>query len=153
MSSGGKAEQGGEEIAAAAPTGLPPAHHHHHGGVELRVTVAFPQERRAEEVGALDELESMLRGEAGDQADLSRLGGLGAPPEAPKRVFSARLRGDSAGVDLMRTLQGWMMRHRHATVTLKVDGPKGGTSLQIRRYSAVAMAEAAAKIGPYVVDG
>jgi len=140
-------------MAAAAPPGLPLAHHHHHGGVELRVTVAFPLERRAEEVGALDELESMLRREAGDGADLSRLAGLGAPPEVPKRVFSARLRGGSAGVDLMRTLQGWMMRHAEATVTLKVDGPKGGISLQIRRYSALALAEAAAKIGPYVADG
>jgi hypothetical protein len=139
-------------MAAPAPPGLPLAHHHHDGGVEFRVTVAFPQERRAEEVAALDELETMLRGAGGDGADLSRLAGLGAPPEAPKRVFSARLRGDSAGVDLMRTLQGWMMRHRHATVTLKVDGPKGGTSLQIRRYSAVALAEAAAKIGPYLVE-
>ena len=78
---------------------------------------------------------------------------MAAPPEAPKRVFSARLRGAGAGVDLMRTLQGWMMRHPEATVTLKVDGPRGGTSLQIRRYSAVALAEAAAKIGPYVVEG
>jgi hypothetical protein len=151
VNSGGRSEQGGETVAAA-PAALPLVHHHHHGGVELRVTVAFPQERRAEEVAALDELESMLRGEGRDRADLSRLAGLAAPPEAPKRVFSARLRGDSAGVDLMRTLQGWMMRHRHATVTLKVDGPKGGTSLQIRRYSAVALAEAAAKIGPYLVD-
>ena len=151
MSSGPESEQGGQ-MAAAAPPGLPLAHHHHHGGVELRVTVAFPQERRAQEVEALDELESMLRREAGDGADLSRLAGLGAPPEAPKRVFSARLRGDSGGVDLMRTLQGWMMRHPEATVTLKVDGPKGGTSLQIRRYSAVALAEAAAKIGPYVAE-
>ena len=150
MSSGGRSEQGGE-AAAAAPLALPLVHHHHEG-IELRVTVAFPQERRAQEVEALDELESMLRGEAGDQADLSRLAGLGAPPEAPKRVFSARLRGDSGGVDLMRTLQGWMMRHPEATVTLKVDGPRGGTSLQIRRYSAVALAEAAAKIGPYVVE-
>ena len=115
------------------------------------MTVAFPRERRSDEVGALDELESMLRSGGGDGADLSRLAGLGAPPEAPKRVFSARLRGDS-GVDLMRTLQGWMMRHPEATVTLKVDGPRGGTSLQIRRYSAVALAEAAAKIGPYVVE-
>ena len=116
------------------------------------MTVAFPRERRSDEVGALDELESMLRGVAGDGADLSRLGGLAAPPEAPKRVFSARLRRASAGVDLMRTLQGWMMRHPEATVTLKVDGPRGGTSLQIRRYSAVALAEAGAKIGPYLVE-
>ena len=151
MSSEGETEQSGEMATAARP-GLPLAHHHHHGGVELRATVAFPQERRAEEVEALDELESMLRGEAGDRADLSRLAGLAAPPEAPKRVFSARLRDASAGVDLMRTLQGWMMRHPQATVTLKVDGPRGGTSLQIRRYSAVALAEAAAKIGPYVAE-
>ena len=46
--------------------------------------------------------------------------------------------------DQERTL---MMRHPEATVTLKVDGPRGGTSLQIRRYSAVALAEAAAKMG------
>jgi hypothetical protein len=116
------------------------------------VTVAFPQERRAGEVAALDELETMLRGAGGDGVDLTRLAGLAAPPEAPKRVFSARLRGAGAGVDLMRELQGWMMRHPEATVTLKVDGPRGGTSLQIRRYSAVALAEAAAKIGPYVVE-
>ncbi len=139
-------------MAAPAPPGLPLAHHHHHGGVELRATVAFRQEHRAEEVAALDELESMLRGVGGDVADLSRLGGLAAPPEAPKRVFSTRLRGAGAGVEVMRTLQGWMMHHPDATVTLKVDGPKGGTSLQIRRYSAVTLAEAAAKIGPYMVE-
>lgn len=122
-------------------------------GVELRVTVAFPQERRAEEAGALDELESRLREEVGEAAGLSRLAGLAQSPEAPRRVFSAFLRGDSAGVDVMRTLQGWMMRHPEATVTLKVDGPKGGTSLQIRRYSAVALAQAASKIGPYLGGG
>ena len=151
MSSGGESEQGGG-TAAVAPPGLPLAHHHHQGGVELRVTVAFRQDDRAEEAGALDELESILRSVTGDGADLSRLAGLAAPPDAPKRVFSARLRGDRAGVDLLRTLQGWMMRHPQATVTLKVDGPKGGTSLQIRRYSAVALAEAGAKIGPYLVE-
>ena len=151
MSSVGEAEHG-RDVAGAAPAGFPLAHHHHHGGVELRMTVAFPRERRSDEVGALDELESMLRSGGGDGADLSRLAGMAAPPEAPKRVFSARLRGAGAGVDLMRTLQGWMMRHPEATVTLKVDGPRGGTSLQIRRYSAVALAEAAAKIGPYVVE-
>ena len=58
MSSGGRSEQGGE-AAAAAPLALPLVHHHHEG-IELRVTVAFPQERRAQEVEALDELESML---------------------------------------------------------------------------------------------
>lgn len=139
-------------MAAAAPTGFQLPHYHHHEGVELRVTVTFRQERRAEEVGALDELESMLRGVAGGGADLSRLPGLAAPPGAPKRVFSARLRGAGAGVGVMRTVQGWMMHHPDATVTLKVDGPKGGTSLQIRRYSAVALAEAAAKIGPYMLE-
>jgi hypothetical protein len=137
-------------MAAGPPPGFPVAHHHHHEGVELRVTVTFSQERRAQEAESLEELDSMLRREAGDRAELNRLPGLAAPPGAPKRVFSAQLRGAGAGRDVIRAVQGWMMHYPHATVTLKVDGPKGGTNLQVRGYSAVALARAAAKIGPYM---
>src|SRR5258708_17548922 len=58
LSSGGEAELGGE-MAKATPPQPPLAHLHHHEGVELRVTGTFRQEPRADEAGALDELESI----------------------------------------------------------------------------------------------
>ena len=141
-------------MGGGALPGSPFAQHHHpQGGVELRVTVAVPAEERDHEAPALDELESMLRLASAPGVELSRLPGLGAPPDAPKRVFSARLAGHGSGLDLIRSLQAWMMRHSGVTVTLRADGPRGGTSLQVRRFSAVAFAEVAAKIGPYLLGG
>ncbi len=116
---------------------------------ELNITVVMPKVARDEEAAALDALMSALAAEAGRQAILQRQPGFGQK-EGPPRVFAARFSGEEPLAALMRAAGGWFMRHPHATVTFKMESSKGGTTLQLKSYSPVGLAQTVAQLQEYL---
>lgn len=116
---------------------------------ELKITVVMPGADPQQEASALDGLMSALAGEAGRVAILQRQQGLGQP-DAPPRVFVATFDTAEALAALLRASGGWFMRHPAATVTYKMESSKGGKTLQMKSYSPVALASAAAQFEEYL---
>lgn len=127
----------------------------------LRVTVSFgddpPSVERQSEI--LDELGRTMREGMGKEQRLMRLpalqlpGAAGAsqPPaegseEMALRVFMLELPDGADANPIMRAVGGWYMRYPHLTVTIKADGPRGGTSLKLTGFSTVAFARATSQI-------
>lgn len=115
---------------------------------ELRITVVMPQDPE-HEAEALDELMSKLAAEAGRHAQFARAPGLGKP-DGPLRVFNSQFSGKEALSAVLRGAGGWYMRHRKATVTLRMESSKGGTTLQLKEYSPISFAHAATQIEEYL---
>ncbi|MFN2388962.1 MAG: hypothetical protein ABR575_05075 [Actinomycetota bacterium] len=116
---------------------------------ELRMTVVTPNLEPQEEAKELDGLMSLLASEAGRVSVLQRQAGFGQP-DGPLRVFIATFSTADALAALLRACGGWYMRHPSATVTLKVESGKGGKTLQLKKYSPVALANAAAQLEEYL---
>lgn len=116
---------------------------------ELKITVVMPGTAPEQEAEELDRLMSSLAAEAGRVATLQREHGLGQP-SGPARVFIATFSTAEALAALVRGCGGWFMRRPHATVTLKMQSSKGGKTLQMKSYSAVAIAGAAAQLEEYL---
>ena len=118
---------------------------------ELTITVVMPNSDRQEETAALDHLMASLASEAGRVATLTRRPGLGQK-EGPPRVFSTRFSSPEALAAVMRGCGAWSVRNPGATVTLKMASSKGGRTLQLKNYSAVALANAVARIEEYLEE-
>lgn len=116
---------------------------------ELKITVVMPGLSPEVEGEELDGLMSALAAEAGRVAALQRERGLGQTT-GPARVFVATLSSAEALAAVLRGCGGWFMRAPGATVTLKMQSSKGGKTLQMRSYSAVAMARAVAELEEYL---
>lgn len=116
---------------------------------ELKITVVMPGVTPDNEAEELDHLMSSLAAEAGRLATLQREHGLGQP-DGPARVFIATFSTAEALAALMRGCGGWFMRRPGATVTLKVSSGKGGKTLQMKSYSAIGWAGAAAQLEEYL---
>lgn len=114
---------------------------------ELKITVVgLPA---ADERDDLDRLMSALAAEAGRLATLQRERGLG-DPDAPARVFVSTFSSTEALRAVIRGCGGWYMRNPSATLTFKMQSGKGGKTLQMKRYTAVALARAAAELEEYL---
>lgn len=116
---------------------------------ELKITVVMPGVSPEVEAEELDELMSSLAAEAGRLATLQRERGLGQPSGAA-RVFVGTFSTPEALAAMLRGCGGWFMRRPGATVTLKMQSGKGGKTLQMKSYSAVALAGAAAQLEEYL---
>lgn len=125
----------------------------------LRVVVTFPGD--AYDVDAqtavLGELQKALKDQMGLNQRLSRLPELTLPgaaaastkdpsDEVALRVFLLEFPDASDCATMLRALGGWYMRHPDLQVSLKADGPAGGTNLRLTSFSTVAYARAAAAI-------
>jgi hypothetical protein len=116
---------------------------------ELKITVVMTDVAPDVEAAELDMLMSSLAAEAGRLATLQREHGLGQA-SGTARVFIATFSTAEALSALLRGCGGWFMRRPHATVTLKMQSGKGGKTLQLKTYSAVALAAAAAQLEEYL---
>lgn len=116
---------------------------------ELKITVVMPGADPQDEASALDGLMSTIATEAGRLATLQRQQGLGATVGV-SRVFIATFDSAEALAALLRASGGWFMRHPAATVTYKMQSSKGGKTLQMKSYSPVALASAAAQLEEYL---
>lgn len=116
---------------------------------ELKITVVMPGAEAEEEAIALDRLMSLLATEAGRLATLQRQKGFGQTT-GPSRVYLATFDSAEALAALLRASGGWYMRHPSATVTYKMESSKGGKTLQMKSYSPVAIASAAAQLKEYL---
>jgi len=115
---------------------------------ELRLTVVLPNEPEREPE-ALDELMANLAAVAGRDVQFVRAPGLGKP-DGPLRVFNSKFSGAEALAAVLRGAGGWYMRHPKATMTLRMESSKGGTTLQLREYSPVIFAAAARQVEEYL---
>jgi hypothetical protein len=116
---------------------------------ELKITVVMPDAQPEEEAAELDGLMSILATEAGRVATLQRQAGFGQT-SGPPRVFIGTFDTAEALAALLRASGGWFMRHPGATVTYKMESSKGGKTLQLKTYSPVALASAAAQLKEYL---
>jgi hypothetical protein len=116
---------------------------------ELKITVVLPGQASEVEAERLDGLMSALAAEAGRAAILQREHGLGRA-EGPPRVFIGTFSTPEALAAILRGCGGWYMRNPTATVTFKIQSSKGGKTLQMSSYSAVAVARAAAQLEEYL---
>ncbi|MGI8708238.1 MAG: hypothetical protein ACR2LG_08570 [Actinomycetota bacterium] len=117
---------------------------------ELKITVIMPQiVNTKDEAEALDGFMSILAAEAGRLAELQRQPGFGQH-EGVARVFSARFSEEDALAAVVRASGKWFMRNPGATLTYKIESGRGGKTLQLTSYSAVALAQAAAELKEYL---
>lgn len=126
----------------------------------LRVVVTFPGDAYDVEAqtAVLGELQQALKAQMGLNQRLSRLPELTLPgaaqganqgkptDEVALRVFLLEFPDAADAAAMLRALGGWYMRHPDVQVSLKADGPAGGTNLRLTSFSTVAYARAVASI-------
>ncbi|CAN5396508.1 hypothetical protein BH23ACT9_BH23ACT9_15560 [soil metagenome] len=120
----------------------------------IRITVTASPTGAAADAGpaALAALAAALRDGLEEGQRVTRMAGLSLPGAASAqeaagadRIFMLDLPDGDVGTGALRALGGWLMRHPSAQVALKADGPSGGVSLRLARWSAVAFAAAVAR--------
>lgn len=117
---------------------------------ELRITVAMPKETPPDEEGrVLDGLMAVLAAEAGRHAQFARAPGFGKA-DGPLRIFNSRFSGAEALSAILRATGGWFMRNPSATLTLRMESSKGGSTLQLKGYSPITFAHAARQVQDYL---
>lgn len=123
----------------------------------LRMAVSFGDGAPSleEQSRILDALASALKESLGSDQRLTRMPALqlpGGPQPAaaqqgvPSRVFLLELPDGEPPDGALRALGSWYMRYPDLVVTVKADGPAGGTSLKLQSFSTVAFARAAAQV-------
>ncbi len=123
----------------------------------LRVVVTFPDGVYdvEEQTRVLGNLQQALKDQMGLNQRLSRLPELTLPgqrrqdeptEEVALRVFLLEFPDATDCAAMLRAVGGWYMRYPDVQVSLKADGPQGGTNLRLTSFSTIAYAKAVASI-------
>lgn len=133
----------------------------------LRVVVSFPVDAYdvEEQTAVLGELQQALKAQMGLNQRLSRLPELTLPgaaqtsqpadphKEVALRVFLLEFPDAADCAAMLRAIGGWYMRHPDVQVSLKADGPAGGTNMRLTSFSTVAYARAVSSINDLMEEG